>query len=78
MNPIIEFNKMFSKINLKLDADVEDYINETTNGREQSDFKRNSANNIKTWKERLSNDEIQRVKIGTEKIWKKFYAEADW
>lgn len=78
IDPISEFNKMFSKINLTLNSGVENYINETTNGSEQSNLKRNSVRNIKTWKNRLSNDEIERIKIGTENVWKKFYTERDW
>lgn len=78
MSPIVEFKKMFSKISLTLDSDVENYINETTKGTDQSGFKRNSAKNVKTWKERLSDDEIQRIKTGTEKVWEKFYTENDW
>jgi hypothetical protein len=77
-DPIVEFNKMFSKIGLTFDADVENYINETTKSKKQSNLKRNSIENIKTWKKRLSNDEIQRIKIGTDKVWKKFYTENDW
>jgi hypothetical protein len=78
IDPISEFNKMFSKLNLILDSKVENYINETTNGSEQSDFKRNSAKNIKTWKNRLSDDEIERIKIGTGNVWNKFYTDNDW
>jgi hypothetical protein len=40
--------------------------------------KRNSEENIKTWKKRLSSDEILKIKKGTEKVWKKFYSEKDW
>lgn len=78
INPIAEFEKMFSKINLTLDADVENYIKKTTNDSNQAGLKRNSAKNIKTWKNRLSNDEIHRIKIGTKDVWKKFYTEDDW
>lgn len=78
INPVSEFNKMFSKLNLLLDSEVENYINETTNANTQSKLNRNSVKNIKTWKNRLSKEEIERVKIGTENVWRKFYTENDW
>ncbi len=78
ISPIVEFDKMFSKIDLTLDSDVESYLNETTKSKESSRLKRNSAENVKSWKKRLSYDEIQRIKIGTDKVWKKFYTENDW
>lgn len=88
LHPHEEFKKMFSKIDLFFNSDVEDYINETTkvkvdldvvkNSTPASNVKRNSVENIKSWKKRLSVDEIQRIKIGTEKVWKKFYVENDW
>jgi hypothetical protein len=88
LHPHEEFKKIFSKIDLNFSCDVEDYINETTlakvdldvvnNSTEVSNIKRNSVENIKSWKKRLSDDEIQRIKIGTEEVWKKFYVENDW
>ncbi|MUU78445.1 sulfotransferase [Winogradskyella endarachnes] len=77
-NPMVEFNKMFAKLNLTVDSNVINYINETTKSNKKSELKRNSKENIKSWKQRLSEDEIQQIKIGTEKVWKKFYTENDW
>lgn len=78
INPTDEFTKIFSKLNLSLDSNVKNYINETTQSNEKSDLKRNSEENIKSWKKRLSIDEINRIKIGTEQVYKKFYTEKDW
>ncbi|QDO93677.1 hypothetical protein FNB79_06705 [Formosa sediminum] len=88
MNPKQEFKRIFSKIGLTMDSNVEDYIFQTTNAKvdlkvienstEVFNTKRNSLENIKTWKKRLSNDEIQKIKKGTENVWKKFYDEKDW
>ncbi len=88
LNPNDEFKKIFSKIDLSFNSDVEDYINKTTTGTVDKDIvknstpvsnvERNSKENIKVWKNRLSVEEIQRIKSGTEKVWKKFYSESDW
>ena len=88
MKPKQEFKKIFSKIGLTMDSNVEDYIFQTTNAKvdlkvienstEVFNTKRNSLENIKTWKKRLSNDEIEKIKKGTENVWKKFYDEKDW
>ncbi|WP_296623718.1 sulfotransferase domain-containing protein [Marivirga sp.] len=78
INPLAEFSEMFSKLNLTLDSNVANYIKESTSGSEQSAFKRNSVDNIKNWKNRLTDDEIKRIKIGTGDVWKKFYTEKDW
>jgi hypothetical protein len=77
-NPNAEFGKLFSKINLAVNLDIEYYITETTSGIEHSKLKRNSIENIASWKKRLSEKEILRIKIGTEKKWRKFYTERDW
>ncbi|MDO6760241.1 sulfotransferase domain-containing protein [Tamlana sp. 2_MG-2023] len=88
LNPEQEFRKMFSKIGLTVDSNVENYIFTSTNKNMDSnvilnstevfDTSRNSKENIKTWQKRLSNDEIKRIKIGTKPVWKKFYTEKDW
>lgn len=78
LQPTEEFEKMFSKINLEFTSEIKEYIDETTKGSERSKLVRNSKDNIKTWKNRLSEEEINRIKLGTENVWKKFYTEDDW
>lgn len=89
LNPIVEFEHIFDKIGLNFSLNVKKYINQTTKGNLEPDHlknstdditnvKRNSEQNIKSWKSRLSDDEIQRIKKGTEHVWEKFYTESDW
>jgi hypothetical protein len=88
INPNKEFSKIFTKLNLDLDNEVENYIKETSQGPLSkevlkqstvvSDVRRNSKQNIKSWKERLTTQEINQIKVGTEHIWKNFYSESDW
>ena len=77
-NPLSEFKKLFSKVHLDMDINVENYILESTNSKDNSNLKRNSSANIKTWKSRLTPNEIDRIKKGTEKVWTKFYTQEDW
>ncbi|MHA7865478.1 sulfotransferase [Flagellimonas marinaquae] len=77
-NPIVEFKKLFSYVDLKFDAKVKQYILETTQAEETSHLERNSLENMYSWKERLTLDEIAKIKKGTAQIWKKFYEESDW
>jgi len=77
-NPIPEFEKMFRYLNLKANNVVEDYINKTTTSKENSSYNRNSVENLKTWKNRLTTEEIYRIKEGTKNIWTRFYTENDW
>jgi hypothetical protein len=41
-------------------------------------LRRNSAENVSTWKSRLTSDEIETVRTGTDGVWQRFYDEADW
>ena len=77
-HPTAEFKKLFSKIELTMNSAVSDYIKETTTSKEDSYLTRNSKDNIKEWKNRLSDNEIQRIKKGTQNVWEKFYSESDW
>jgi len=77
-NALPEYKKMFSYLNLEMDENVIAYIENSTNSKENSKLKRNSVENIKTWKERLDTEEIHRIKEGTKNVWPKFYSEEDW
>lgn len=77
-NPYEEFQKMFDWLDIKFNANVENFLKATTEGEGNSTMQRNSKENTKTWKKRLSEQEIERIKSGTEKVWTKFYTEEDW
>ena len=78
IDPINEFEKIFKYLNLNLDENIKNLIIESTTSKESSEHKRDSKNNIKTWKNRLSKDEIDYIKKETEHVWTKFYSEDDW
>lgn len=77
-NPLSEFEHIFSKFNLDFSKEVKSYITETTKPEKETAMNRNSRENTKSWKNRLNEDEIAKIKSGTEKVWKSFYTEDDW
>lgn len=77
-NPLTEFKKIFSYAALPFSPRVEAYIEETTTSGKPSSIKRNALHNIFSWKERLSFEEIARIREGTRLVWEKFYTESDW
>ena len=77
-NPLVEFKKIFKYINIDFDNNVKDFIIKSTTSSEKSLLKRNSKENINTWKDRLTQKEIDIIKEKTHNIWSKFYTENDW
>ena len=78
LNPIDEFNKIFDYLNLPFDENIQEKIIETTTSSKNSESHRDSKNNIKTWKKRLNNNEIELIKKGTDPLWRNFYIDEDW
>lgn len=77
-NPLTEFKRIFDFLDLEMNAAVRNWIQETSYSGVKDGFKRNSKENIKTWRERLTRDEIAYIKETTNPIWSKFYNEEDW
>lgn len=78
LDPMNTFKTVFKKINLPFSHEVEDYIQKTTQGEGKLDIERDAKKNISTWKQRLTKEEIERVKDETKEVWKHFYSENDW
>jgi transposase-like protein len=76
--PFTEFEKIFQFLNLRFDKNVKDQIKKSTQAKTTSEFNRNSIENIKSWKEDLSVDEISQIKLGTMSVWHKYYDKRDW
>lgn len=75
LNPKGEFKKIFEFIDLQFEEKADNYIREST---ESKNFKRNSKENVKSWKQRLSEDEIEKIKEGTKEVSQKIYRDKDW
>lgn len=78
IDPVKEFKNLFEYLELNFSEKISNHIIETTTAGKESNWKRDSKSNVKTWKERLTANEISRVKQGTMEVWPKFYTESDW
>ncbi|MFL5768247.1 MAG: sulfotransferase [Actinomycetota bacterium] len=82
--PVEGFRAMFGAVGVPFSAEIEQAIARSTgseNPAEVSDagvLARDSRAGIWTWKARLSEAEIERVRTGTEPLWRAFYADDDW
>lgn len=83
-SPTQEFEKIYDQLGLEYTRKCKEAI-ELSSGRHnpkeqnaRNEFVRNSAENIFNWKSRLSADEIERIKIGTDKVSSFFYDESQW
>jgi hypothetical protein len=78
INPLMEYEKIFSFLELDFDKKVQKEIIESTTSSRLGKLKRNSKENIKSWKKRLTEEDINNIKSKTRPIWEKFYTENDW
>ena len=78
MDPMNEFEKIFKYLDLKMEPSVRSYIEKSTTSMETLKLARDSKKNVHTWKERLTEEEISRIKEGTRMVWQHFYSEDDW
>lgn len=81
-NPITEFGNIYKILDLPFTEDIQNKIKEFSNvkGENLKDrlLHRDSKSNILTWKERLTENEIMKIKEGTYEIAKHFYNDEDW
>jgi len=84
LNPVSEFRTLYRELNLNYSPRVEAEILRSSGSQNPSEqqegqeFVRNSVKNIVNWKQRLSSDEIARIRIGTEGFACQFYSDSEW
>jgi hypothetical protein len=82
--PLAEFGQLYGELGLELSPAARREISEhskATNPKEARDervLKRDSQAAVRTWTTRLSAEEIDRIRRGTEEIGPEFYTDADW
>jgi hypothetical protein len=84
--PILEFRALYSKLALPWGPKVAGVIEDLTSSRNKrdversqvADIRRDSRATARIWRERLSEDEIGRVRRGTERVAALFYGPDDW
>ena len=90
-NPLTEFRKVFSRLDIDFDNSVRKCIDVYCSGTNASDttkrglllqssraIKRNSKKNIVNWKKRLSEAEIEYIHNQVEYISRDFYSDSEW
>jgi hypothetical protein len=78
LNPVGEFRKLFGKLGLVYSDTVQKEVIAHTSSEMPDTFKRDSRANISTWRQRLTDTEIRRVKEKTHRLSKEFYSEESW
>lgn len=86
-NPLENYELIFQKFDLKFTSRVKKGILESSGShnpteplsdKPSDELKRNSKENIKNWKKRLSPEEIETIRSRTNELSNTFYKEHDW
>lgn len=77
--PIEEFGLVFKFLSMNYSRTVKEKIAEYSSSQDSSNkLKRKSESNIWSWKDRLNEEEISRVREHTNEISREFYTSEDW
>ncbi|WP_179374546.1 sulfotransferase domain-containing protein [Winogradskyella wichelsiae] len=76
--PLEEFEKIFQYLDLDFSEDVINQIELSTSGKVKNDLNRNSLDNIKSWKNILTKEEVFKINSKTELVANKFYDDDSW
>ena len=76
--PLKEIKKLYDQLGINYNSKVEDKIQEAVNPKNTTEFKRDSKANIFSWYDRLTTEEIEKIKKKTSPYWELFYEEKDW
>jgi len=85
-DPIKNFRQIYDYFSLAYTEKIAEQIKSFTSASNPSEaqngkwntLKRDSSANIKNWKSRLTNDEIEKIRLNTKEIADHFYSEDDW
>lgn len=77
-NPLCVFEALFDFLDLEFSTQVITNIEDTSKASETGYLHRDSKDNISSWKQRLTSEEIKTIKEGTQAVWPAFYNETDW
>lgn len=78
MNPVDEYKKIYEKLGLDFTSTVEKKIVESSTAKKTGHLTRDSKENVSTWKKRLTEEEIERIRKDTKEISDIFYSEDYW
>ena len=83
-DPVAQFEDLYQRLGIEFDQGCRAAVLDSSGAHNPQEQKRNmelrrdSVANIKNWKKRLSEAEIARIRIGTERVSSLFYKELDW
>ena len=77
-DPIEEFRKIYGYLGLQYTEAIKASITYATKPEKESSFKRDSRNNILSWKNRLGPHEIDQIRKDTDNIGLEFYDDSYW
>jgi hypothetical protein len=85
-NPLAGFEDLYGRVGLTWSPEVAERITESSGSSNPKEVpvwrrravKRDSASAKKTWLGRLTPQEVERIRIGTDEVAQRFYSDADW
>ena len=85
--PVELFKKLYDKLGIEFSPYIKKQIDSTSSPKNISEVPEDSnamfitidsIKNLNNWKSRLTKDEIERIKIGTDKFVSHYYREDEW
>lgn len=76
--PVPRFRRLFERLGLHFTPRVQRAIQRHSSASVPSEFHRDSTANIQAWKQRLSPDEIERLRTATRPLADTFYDPSEW
>lgn len=78
MRPFQEIHKLYEFCGLEWNDEINQKIEENVNPEKVEEFKRNAKENVYSWMERLTPEEIAKIRKGTANIASLYYSDEDW
>lgn len=78
MEPHTELEKMYGQLGLEYNDKIKQLIEKAVNPSSETEFKRNSKDNVFSWRERLTEAEINLIRKKTDAISQIYYGPRDW
>ena len=84
LDPVAGFESLFAALGVEIDDGIRRSIaghsaaGNPTELRETHDVRLDSAANVRSWRKRLTEDEVERIRSGTADVAPAFYSEDDW
>jgi hypothetical protein len=78
LNPVGSFVELYERLGLEITEQIKQQMGEYSFTSRQSKLRRNSAKNVFTWKKRLAQGEIDRIRRRVEGVACHFYGDFEW